>query len=390
MQTTISNEFLTVTIDTHGAEVVSVKNSKGEELIWQADPAIWDRHSPVLFPWAGRLANGELVHNGKHYSGGQHGFIRDLEHILKQNNGISAQLMFRADEETKTLRFPFDFEFTSVFTLDGHTLHHEVHVKNCGDENMRCGIGFHPGFNIPFDENHTTTDYEIRFEQEESPIILDCLPHGLLSGKSFYQFVIKNIVFDMGNVLVRFDPELFMDRYSLTGEDRRLIRNEVFRSVEWTMLDRGVIDEEIAEQRILPRLPERLHDAARGLIEKWDDPIVPVEGMLELLQALKAKGYRLYLLSNAATRQPIYWARAEASKLMDGALISAEVKLLKPDPQIYRTFLRKFALRPEECVFIDDTPINVEGALYENMAGIVFNMDVPALAESLRTLGVEW
>ena len=390
MQTTISNEFLTVTIDTHGAEVVSVKNSKGEELIWQADPAIWDRHSPVLFPWAGRLANGELVHNGKHYSGGQHGFIRDLEHILKQNNGISAQLMFRADEETKTLRFPFDFEFTSVFTLDGHTLHHEVHVKNCGDENMRCGIGFHPGFNIPFDENHTTTDYEIRFEQEESPIILDCLPHGLLSGKSFYQFVIKNIVFDMGNVLVRFDPELFMDRYSLTGEDRKLIRNEVFRSVEWTMLDRGVIDEEIAEQRILPRLPERLHDAARGLIEKWDDPIVPVEGMLELLQALKAKGYRLYLLSNAATRQPIYWARAEASKLMDGALISAEVKLLKPDPQIYRTFLHKFALRPEECVFIDDTPINVEGALYENMAGIVFNMDVPALAESLRTLGVEW
>lgn len=188
MQTTISNEFLTVTIDTHGAEVVSVKYSKGEELIWQADPAIWDRHSPVLFPWAGRLANGELIHNGKHYSGGQHGFIRDLEHILKQNNGISAQLMFRADEETKTLRFPFDFEFTSVFTLDGHTLHHEVHVKNCGDENMRCGIGFHPGFNIPFDENHTTTDYEIRFEQEESPIILDCLPHGLLSGKSFYQW----------------------------------------------------------------------------------------------------------------------------------------------------------------------------------------------------------
>ena len=202
--------------------------------------------------------------------------------------------------------------------------------------------------------------------------------------------MIKNIVFDMGNVLVRFDPELFMDRYSLTGEDRRLIRNEVFRSVEWTMLDRGVIDEEIAEQRILPRLPERLHDAARGLIETWDDPIVPVEGMLELLQALKAKGYRLYLLSNAATRQPIYWARAEASKLMDGALISAEVKLLKPDPQIYRTFLRKFALRPEECVFIDDTPINVEGALYENMAGIVFNMDVAALAQSLHALGVEW
>lgn len=116
MQTTISNEFLTVTIDTHGAEVVSVKNSKGEELIWQADPTIWDRHSPVLFPWAGRLANGELIHNGKHYSGGQHGFIRDLEHILKQNNGISAQLMFRVDEETKLCDFRLILN-SQVFSL---------------------------------------------------------------------------------------------------------------------------------------------------------------------------------------------------------------------------------------------------------------------------------
>lgn len=79
-----------------------------------------------------------MIHNGKHYNGGQHGFIRDLEHILKQNNGISAQLMFRADEETKTLRFPFDFEFTSVFTLDGHTLHHEVHVKTAATR--ICGV----------------------------------------------------------------------------------------------------------------------------------------------------------------------------------------------------------------------------------------------------------
>lgn len=59
MKTTIQNEFLTVTVDTHGAEGVSVKNQLGKELIWQADPSIWDRHSPVLFPWTGRLANGE-------------------------------------------------------------------------------------------------------------------------------------------------------------------------------------------------------------------------------------------------------------------------------------------------------------------------------------------
>ncbi len=123
-----------------------------------------------------------------------------------------------------------------------------------------------------------------------------------------------------------------MDRYSLTGEDRKLIRNEVFRSVEWIMLDRGVIDEEIAEQRILP------FTGASARCSPWADrkvgrPHRASGGNAGALQALKAKGCRLYLLSNAATRQPIYWARAEASKLMDGALISAEVKLLKPDPR---------------------------------------------------------
>ena len=118
--------------------------------------------------------------------------------------------------------------------------------------------------------------------------------------------------------------------------------------------------------------------------------IIPVEGILELLQTLKKNGYRLYLLSNAAIRQHEYWARAEASKLMDGTLISADVKLLKPDPQIYQTFLKKFDLKAEECVFIDDTPINVEGALYENMAGIVFNMNANALKQTLCALGVEY
>lgn len=118
--------------------------------------------------------------------------------------------------------------------------------------------------------------------------------------------------------------------------------------------------------------------------------ILPVEGRLELLQTLKKNGYRLYLLSNAAIRRHEYWARAEASKLMDGTLISADVKLLKTDPQIYQTFLKKFDLKAEECVFIDDTPINVEGALYENMAGIVFNMNADALKQTLCALGVEY
>lgn len=201
--------------------------------------------------------------------------------------------------------------------------------------------------------------------------------------------MIKNIVFDMGNVLIRFDPELFMSRYSLLEEEKALLRRVVFGSAEWVMLDRGALDEQAAEQSMLPRLPVDLRKIACELIEQWDEPLIPVEGMAELLAGLKQKGYRLYLLSNAAARQHSYWKKAPVSGLMDGVLISADVKLLKPDPRIYRIFLRKFDLRPEECVFIDDTPLNVEGALYENMAGIVFHGDVETLKKELVALGVD-
>lgn len=201
--------------------------------------------------------------------------------------------------------------------------------------------------------------------------------------------MIKNIVFDMGNVLIRFDPECFMNRYELSEDDKKVLRNEVFRSVEWSMLDRGVIDEETAENHILQKIPAHLHSIACDLIREWDEPLLPIDGMLEILHQLKENGYHLYLLSNAAMRQHEYWQRAEASRLMDGALISADVNLLKPDLKIYRIFLEKFGLKAQECVFIDDTPINVEGAIHESMQGIVFNMDAEDLKQSLHSLGIK-
>ena len=73
MQATIQNEFLSLTVDTHGAEAVSLKNAAGEELLWQADPAVWKRHAPILFPWTGKLKDGSFTHGGKTYKGGQHG-----------------------------------------------------------------------------------------------------------------------------------------------------------------------------------------------------------------------------------------------------------------------------------------------------------------------------
>ena len=185
MQATIHNEFLTLTVDTHGAEAVSLKNAAGEEMLWQADPAIWKRHAPILFPWTGKLKDGSFTHGGKTYKGGQHGFARDVEHTLRKAEGDTIRLELRPDETMKAERFPFDFVLTSTFRLDGKTLHHTLTVSNPGSEELRFGIGYHPAFCVPFDAEHTVEDYEFRFDQPESPVILDASGGGLLTGKCY-------------------------------------------------------------------------------------------------------------------------------------------------------------------------------------------------------------
>ena len=141
MQATIHNEFLTLTVDTHGAEAVSLKNAAGEEMLWQADPAVWKRHAPILFPWTGKLPGGTFVVDGKTYKGGQHGFARDVEHTLLKAEGDTIQLELRSDDAIKAERFPFDFVLTSTFRLDGKTVHHTLTVRNPGTEELRFGIG---------------------------------------------------------------------------------------------------------------------------------------------------------------------------------------------------------------------------------------------------------
>ena len=176
MQATIHNEFLTLTVDTFGAEAVSLKNAAGEEMLWQADPAVWKRHAPILFPWTGKLKDGVFTHQGKSYKGGQHGFARDVEHTLLSAEGDTIRLELRSDEAIKAERFPFDFVLTSTFRLEGKTVHHTLQVTNPGTGELRFGIGYHPAFNIPFDAGHTTTDYEFRFDQPESPMVIDASP----------------------------------------------------------------------------------------------------------------------------------------------------------------------------------------------------------------------
>lgn len=201
--------------------------------------------------------------------------------------------------------------------------------------------------------------------------------------------MIRNIVFDMGGVLIQFDRSYFIKKLGVAAEDEPILQNEVFRSLEWARLDRGSITESEGIASMCERLPQRLHQAAADLVTKWDQPIVPMEGMAELADELKRAGYGVYLLSNATLRQREYWPRVPASRFFDGTLISADVKLVKPQPEIYALLCKKFGLSPAECFMVDDIPQNIEGAIEAGMTGFVFNDDVSALRRALKKAGVK-
>lgn len=201
--------------------------------------------------------------------------------------------------------------------------------------------------------------------------------------------MIRNIIFDMGNVLIRFDRKTFIQRFFVAEEDARLLEREVFQSVEWACLDRGSLAEPEMVQRVCQRLPEHLHDTAKQLITMWDQPLLPIGGMDRLVEELKKNGYGIYLLSNASVRQHEYWPRVPGSSFFDGTLISADVRLVKPQPEIYQLLLDTFCLKAEECFFIDDSAPNIEAAAYAcGMPGMVFHGDAAEVRAALRAAGV--
>lgn len=201
--------------------------------------------------------------------------------------------------------------------------------------------------------------------------------------------MIKNIVFDMGGVLIHFNPIRLLSHFDISQADRDLLLKEAFGSVAWIQLDRGTVSAGEALEAINANLPERLHAVAEELIHGWWKlELRPMEGMEPLLKELKELGYGIYLLSNATLRQPEYFPLIPGSRYFDGQIISAQWKLLKPQREIYETLLREYGLRAEECFFVDDLNSNVEGALWAGMSGAVFDGDTARLRRTLRRAGV--
>lgn len=201
--------------------------------------------------------------------------------------------------------------------------------------------------------------------------------------------MIKNIVFDMGNVLVGWTPMEFALRAAAGHEaDAGLLNEALFASPQWPMADAGLISQEELLRSALERLPERLHEAMRRMAAFWPDWMQPIPGAEEFVRQCKKAGMKLYLLSNAALQFPAALESRPFYPLFDGAMVSAHEKLVKPDPRIYRRLCETFGLIPEECFFLDDMEVNVEGARSIGVHGMLFDGNYMRAREALRALGL--
>lgn len=149
MQHIIENHRLRVTVDTHGAEVVSIVDKNTDrECVWNADPSWWKRCTPVLFPIVGSLWHGAMRVNGQEYHMSQHGFARDSEFDFLGQQGDSIVFSLRSSDQTRT-KFPYDFELQIRHTLTDNKLTTAWMVVNPMDETLPFQIGGHPAYRIP-------------------------------------------------------------------------------------------------------------------------------------------------------------------------------------------------------------------------------------------------
>ena len=141
---TVSNQELTIRVSEHGAELSSiVANATGKEYLWQADPAFWKRHSPVLFPIVGSVWKAEYRNEGTMYPLSQHGFARDMDFTLIDE--AENELRFALESTPDTLRaYPFPFLLEIGYRLEGNKVEVLWRVKNTGDKTMHFQIGAHP------------------------------------------------------------------------------------------------------------------------------------------------------------------------------------------------------------------------------------------------------
>jgi len=202
--------------------------------------------------------------------------------------------------------------------------------------------------------------------------------------------MIDTVVFDLGNVLIGFEWEkAFREILGFEGDKFERIANATTRNNDWNLHDKGDISDEEMLARFIANDPEDEEDIRR-MYDDLSILVSPYDYALDWIKRLKVAGYRVYILSNYSRKS---YAQASEKlsfvKEADGAVISYQEKLIKPDPAIYRVLFDRYSVTPENAVFIDDRKDNIQAAIDCGMHGIVFDTKQQVI-DDLRLLGVEF
>lgn len=171
--------------------------------------------------------------------------------------------------------------------------------------------------------------------------------------------MVKNIIFDIGNVILTFNRDYLLSHF-YQGDEYELLKEKTFFG--WEQLDEDLISQEDYNKRTADALPPHLKANALAVLNNWEYLMNYNRPIFDLIFELKQKGYKLYVISN----MPFHFIDRDYKfpifDYFDGKIYSAPLKIVKPDQQIFKILLDKYDLKGEECVFIDDTKTNLAGA----------------------------
>ena len=191
--------------------------------------------------------------------------------------------------------------------------------------------------------------------------------------------MIKNVIFDFGQVLVHFDPRYMVTRYVTDEADVKLLETVIFDRLYWDKLDEGTITDCEVMDGVRSRIPERLHAVAEKIYCNWIYNIPEWEGMREVVCELKKRGCKLFLLSNICTYFADHKDEIPILGLLDGYVFSGEIRTVKPTREIFEHLLAKFGISAEETVFVDDRADNIRGGEACGIRGYLFDGDAAKL-----------
>lgn len=184
--------------------------------------------------------------------------------------------------------------------------------------------------------------------------------------------MVKNIVFDIGNVLLEFNPVKYFTKYFNDEAMAKTLCQAMLSGDTWNQYDLGVYSLEQVKTEVIKRCPQ-YHNEISEMLSIWVKILEPMETSLDMMRTLKNKGYRIYLLSNLNKEAYLYIdSHTSLFKEVDGYVVSFKEGMIKPDEAIYDCLCSRYGLNAEECLFIDDLKVNVDAAKHFGMQGIVF------------------